>query len=461
MVSYWMIRAIALITFRGESARLLPMLRMSPLVFAFAAGVAALCAVLFGLMPAFRTIRFSPGEMLKSAASTSGASHGEGRNRLGRSLVAAEVAIALVLVVGAGLALRTLVNLETVNTGFRKDHVLTVDSYPTSGQLLPERSVALARTILERLGALPTVERATWAGGAMGIGDLWRTDLKIVEHPELDYPGGNTMSIGPQYFETLEIPVLAGRGISVADTDSNAHFVWINKAFADKFFKGINPIGLHAIHNKITYEIVGIVGNTKFQTVADNFEPGFFLTQDNGGYFSFELRTAGNPEALEAPVREIFARTAPEFLITQMQPLQAAIDDNLYAENALARLFSGFGALALGLAALGVYGVLAYSVSRRTSEIAIRMSLGAMPADILRLVVKEGLLPAAVGSAAGIVGAWAATRLVGQFLYRVKPLDPITFAASAGILMAVAIVACLAPARRAMRVVPMVALRYE
>ena len=180
-----------------------------------------------------------------------------------------------------------------------------------------------------------------------------------------------------------------------------------------------------------------------------------------GGRFNFELRTAGDLTGLERTVRDVLVKYAPNLPLQDLRPMQTAIDDDLSAQNALARLLSGFGLLALGLAAIGVYSLLSYSVVRRTSEIAIRMSLGAMPHDILRLILKEGLVPAAIGSIIGVLGSWALTRFVAQFLYGVKPLDAITFSISTIVLLAVAVLSCVIPARQAMRVAPMTALRYE
>jgi predicted permease len=462
LASYWASRGIVLIVFRGASAPFLAIFRPSLLVFGFAAGIATIAAILFGLIPALTCIRVSPGATLKAAGGIagSGGSHGEARNRLGRALVAGEMAVALILVVGAGLFLRTLIHLETLNPGFRTDHLLTLSISPSSTRMPDEKTPGLGQELYRRFAALPRVESVTWSGDLLLVGNLWTTGLKIQEHPDLGEVESQAMDIGPNFFETLQLRLLAGRSITLADCRKDSQVVWVNQAFVSHFLKNTNPVGIHLLQDKKPIEIVGVVGDTKFQSLRSEIRPGIFLPKE-GGDFTFQLRTAGNPEALETSVRKVVSEVAPNLPISNMQALQAGIDNNLSAENSMARLSSGFGLLALLLAAIGIYGVLAYSVARRTSEIAIRMSLGAMPGNILRLVLGEGLGPAALGAVAGLLGSWGLTRLVADLLYGVKPLDAITFVGATLALLLIAALACIIPARRAMRVAPMTALRYE
>jgi len=214
------------------------------------------------------------------------------------------------------------------------------------------------------------------------------------------------------------------------------------------------------VFGESSLEVIGVVGDVKVQSVKANFKPTIYVVMPSGD-FSFQIRTAGNPKSLEGPVRKIASEVAPNLPVSGMQSLEEAIDSNLSEENSMARLSSGLGFLALALAAIGIYGVVAYSVSRRTKEIAIRISLGAIRRDILRLVLKEGLAPAALGACAGLIAAWGLTRLIASFLYQVKPLDLVTFAGATGVLLVMAAAACYLPARRATKVDPMDALRYE
>jgi predicted permease len=462
LASYWASRGIVLIVFRGAPAPFLAMFHPNYLVFGFAAGIATVAAVLFGLIPALTSTRVSPGVTLKAAGGVAGGScsHGEAGNRLGSALVAGEMAVALILVIGAGLFLRTLIHLETLDPGFQSNHLLTFGISPSAAKLSDEKSAALAQEIQRRLSGLPGVQSVTWSGDLFLVGNLWTTDLQIQEHPELDKVDTQAMNIGPSFFETLKIRLLAGRSITLADCRKDSQVAWVNQTFVSRYLKNSNAVGLHLLQDKKPIEIVGVVGDTKFQSLRSEFRPGMFLPVA-GGDSTFQIRTAGNPESLENAARKVVSDVASNIPISNMQALQEGIDGNLAAENSMARLASGFGLLALLLAAIGIYGVLAYSVARRTSEIAIRMSLGAMPGNILRLVLKEGLRPAAIGAVAGLLGSWGLTRLVADLLYGVKPLDAITFAGATLALLLIAALACYIPARRAMRVTPMTALRYE
>jgi len=268
------------------------------------------------------------------------------------------------------------------------------------------------------------------------------------------------MDIGPDYFETMKIPVLSGRSITLQDCKKDFPGIWVNRSFADKYLKNGSALGAHLEKDGISHEILGIVGDAKYESVKGDFRPTFYTSMPSGD-FSFQIRTAVKPEALEDTVRKVVTEVVPNLPFEGVGTLQREIDSNLYTENSMARLSSGLGLLALLLAAIGIYGVLAYSVARRTSEIAIRMSLGAMPENILTLILKEGLRPAFLGALVGLLASWGLTRLVQQFLYGVKPVDALTFSVATLILCGIAALACITPARRAMRVDPMVALRYE
>ncbi len=420
VIAYWASRGIVLILFGRATGPILAMFHPSLTVFGFTAGVAVVAAVLFGLVPSLTSTRVSPGATLKAAGGSS--SDAERRNRLGRALVAGEMALALVLVIGAGLFLRTLLQLETLDPGLRVNHLLSVYVGTTEARIPEARVPALTQELNRRIAALPGVEAVSWTSDLLLVGDLWTTDAKLQERPELADVEAQALSIGPKFFETVQIPILAGRSIEEADCRKDATVIWVNKAYVDRFLKGASPLGLHIVREKKLLEIVGVAGDTKFQSLRDEFKPAIFFPAVGGdGYFL--VRTAGNPRALEDTVRNVFSETAPNLPIIKMRPLRDDIDNDLSSENAMARLSVTFGLLALVLAAIGIYGVLAYSVARRTSEIAIRMSLGAMPGNIQRLILLDGLRPAVIGALAGLLGSWGLTRLVANLLYGVKPLD--------------------------------------
>jgi predicted permease len=459
IISYWATKGLVLVIISAQATpALLAMFRPNLMVFGFAVGVATVASVLFGLIPALTSTRVSPGATLKAAGSSAGGAGSESRNRLGRTLVAVEMA--LVVVIGAGLFLRTLITLEPLDPGFRTDHVLTFDLSPSAARISPEKSAALGQEVQRRLAALPGVESATWSGQLLLTGSLWTTDVKIQERPEAGEVDTQQSTIGPGYFETLKIPMLSGRTVSAADCRKDFPGIWVNHAFATKYLKNSPALGMHLIRNDKPLEILGIVGDVKYASVRDKFEPTIYTAMPSSDV-EFQLRTVAKPEGMENAVRKIVGEVAPNVPINNLRSLQEGIDNNLSAENSMARLSAGFGLLALLLAGIGIYGVLAYSVARRTGEIAIRMSLGALPGNILGLILKEGLRPTIIGAVVGLLASWGLTRFVQKFLYEVKPLDAPTFAIATGVLLLIATLACVIPARRATRVDPMVALRNE
>ena len=457
LVSYWASRGLVRVL-GGSSAFLLATMRPNYLVFGFSAAVAVLAAILFGLVPALAGTQVTPGSTLKGAESNPPLRKDDADSDAPLSLW--RWPWALVLVIGAGLFVRTLVALETPDPGFRTDHLLVFSISPTAAKVPEDRISTLGQELQRRLAALPGVESVTWSDFPLVSGSVMDTDVKIVGHPELGEAEAQNMDIGPEYFETMKIPVLAGRSITLQDCQKDSPAIWVNRSFANKYLKDATTVGAHLVKDDKTFEIVGVVGDAKYQSVRGEFLPTFYTPMPSGD-FSFQVRTAVNPQALEGSIRKVVTEVVPNIPIEHVGTLQEEIDSDLSSENSMARLSSGFGLLALLLAAIGIYGVLAYSVARRTGEIAIRMSLGAMPENILQLILKEGLAPALLGAIVGVLASWGLTRLVQQFLYGVKPLDALTFALATAALLVVATLACVIPARRAMRVEPMIALRYE
>ncbi len=418
--------------------------------FTLAAG--GLAVLLFGLVPGLMNTRVAPAVVLKGGA---GAAHaGRHGSRLGRMLVAAETALAVVLLAGAGLFLRTLINLKSHNPGFNTHRMLTVETSfkrGAGGVGLQASSYPMLR---DRLESVPGITSATW-GQLMLIGNTSDTSLPG--------PGGSgrieayTLAIGPRFFETLEIPLLAGRSIRPEDCRESPGVVWINRALARRYFPGGGVLG-QRIGEGGQFEIVGVAGDTQYQSLRSGIQPTLFMPAASG---TFLLRAAASPATLEPAVLRAFKDAAPGFRPGPLRSLDAQIDQQLFAEHMLARLSSGFGALALLLAAIGVYGVMAYSVTRRTNEIAIRVSLGARPGEVARLVLLDGLPPVLAGVLAGLVAAGGLTRLVASFLFGVEPLDPVAYAGAAVVLLGAAALACGVPLGRALRVDPAAALRCE
>ena len=450
-----------LATWVKSAASMLPVVldvRFAWPVVGFALAAGGFAVLLFGLVPGLAVARVEPFAALKAGAGLAGGAGtgGSRRARVGSPLVAVETALALVLLVGAGLFLRTLVNLKTLDPGFREDHLLTVATSfkrGAGGVNLRPGDYPLLRS---RLASLPGITSATWSSELLLIGNLSNGDLP--GPPGSGRIQANFLQVGPRFFETMGIPVLSGRSVEPQDCREKPNAVWVNQALARRYFPGGNVLG-QRIGEGGELEVVGVVGDTKYQSLRSEIQPTLFRPAPTGAHFL--LRAASGPRSLEGVVRRTFGEVKPGFRPGPMTSLSDQIDQQLFREHMLARLSTGFGFLALMLAAIGVYGVVAYSVARRTGEIAIRVSLGALPRDVARLVLVDGLLPVLAGIVAGLLAAYGLTRLVTSFLYGVKPLDTLTFSAAATVLLGVAVLACYVPLRRALRVAPMAALRCE
>ncbi len=432
--------------------------RPSWYLFGFAVAASGFAVLLFGLAPGLIGTRVEPAAALKASAGLAGgALFGRRRSaRIGRPLVALEAALALVSLVGAGLFLRTLVNLKTLDPGFRMDQLLTVGTTFKRGAGGVGLQPAAYPLLHARLAALPGVASATWSSDLLLIGN--ESSEGIPGPADSGQIEVNSLRIGPRFFETVGIPVLAGRSVQPEDCQGKPSSVWVNQALARRYFPNGNALG-QRIGEGGVLEIVGVVGDTKYQSLRSEVKPTLFRPASTGAYLI--LRTASNPMSLASAVRQTIEDAAPGFRVGRMSSLSEQIDQQLFSEHMLTRLSAAFGILALVLAAIGVYGVVAYSVARRTGEIAIRVSLGAVPRDVARLVLLDGLWPVLVGITAGLLAAYGLTRLVSTFLYGVTPLDALTFGAATIVLLGAAVVACCIPLRRALRVEPMTALRCE
>jgi predicted permease len=451
--------------------------RLDLRVLGFTAGLSLLTGVLFGLAPAWRATKVDLTPALKDGSKSSSAAAG---SWLSKSLVVAQVALSLLLLVGAGLFLRTLVNLKRVETGFNAHNLLLFFVDPGLIGYKDEKLVNVYREMSERLEAVPGVRSVTFSRTTLLSHSSSSRGFYLAEATRAPPgPDGRPPLSGEVYIhqvrenflEAMEIPLLSGRALSGRDDARSPKVAVVNQTFARKFFNGENPIG-----RRFTFdpqkpdevEIVGLARDAKYTSQRDETPPTAYLPwlQElrSLGSAVFEVRTAGDPAAAAAAVRRAVHDVDERFPLNSVKTQVAQADETLAMERLFARLLSFFGLLAQALAAIGLYGVLAWSVSRRTHEIGIRMALGASRRDVLRMVLRQGMALVLVGVAVGVACAYALGRYMaslGKMLYGVEPADPLTFAAIALFLTLVALLACYVPARRATKVDPMEALRYE
>jgi predicted permease len=468
LLAYWSVQSLIAFMSRGGlwPSHLTVHLDLRVLVFTAAASV--LTGILFGLAPAFRGMRLDLTPALKEspAALAKGASRGRWLN-LGGSLVIVQVALSVLVLSGAGLLVRTLKNLKSIDPGFDTRNVLLFDMDPGLNSYTAAQTHNLYSQLLERLEVLPGVLSATYSFDPLLSGDVWSTSFRVEGETQNTQHVTDGLAVGPRFFETLRIPLMAGRTFTPQDfllaPDSKWNPVVINMAFARSFFKDQNPLGrrLSGLAGHGTnYEIVGVVGDTKYQTLRSELGPTLYVPQPGGGA-TFQVRTAADPATIIPAVRSIVSQLDNNLPLFSIKTQSEQIEGSLFQERLIARLSSFFGGLSLLLACIGLYGLLSYEVTRRTREIGVRMALGARRPDILRVIVGQGVGLSAAGTVIGILGALGTTRYLASLLYGVRPVDPPTFVAVAVLLGLVALAACYIPARRASRVDPMVALRYE
>lgn len=437
----------------------------------FTLGASLLAGILFGLAPTFLASRQNLMEVMKGGGGEA-ASPTPQQGFVRRLLVIGEVALALVLVIGAALALRSFAYLRSVDVGFRPDHLLTLTiSLPAGKFTNPGQSVAYVRQIISLARSVPGVQNASASlyaplSGLKGESTV-HTDVTPQTAPT---ESTEANSVTPGYFQTLGIPLIAGREFTEEDTENAPGVYVVNRAFAREFFGHANPLGRRmwtnkdANHNPKWGTIIGEVGDTRDQATKDAPEPEFFAPyyhakQVEGA--SLVVRTRADPLAVVSAIRERI------WSLDRAQPIEdiRTMDQLVANSNAAPRfqtiLLSIFGAVGLLLAIIGIYGVVSYSVTQRTHEIGIRMAVGASPHEVMRIVLGQAVKIALVGIVVGVTASLALTRLMTTLLFGVSPTDPATFAGVAVLLLLVSLAASYIPARRAMRVDPMVALKYE
>jgi putative ABC transport system permease protein len=458
--------------FSSLNAQTLPRMQYAAVdghVLAFTAVVAIATSFVFGLFPALRASNPNLVQFLKDGGR--GSSVGGSHQRLRGALVIAETAIGLMLLVTAGLLLRSFHRLLEVDPGFSADHVLTFNFDLPDAKYNENQVVQFYNQFLPRLKALPGVNSVSGIYPLpLSNGRIFLT-FQIEGHPvpRADAPFAELRIASPEYFHTLGIPVVSGRDFSEQDQTKSPLVVIVNQAFAQRFFPNEDPLGKHlklnieATGKERPREIVGIVGNVKHRSLSGEFTPEYYVPypQIPGAGMTICLKTAGASQFLATEARKELAAMDPDLPVYDVRTLEDYVSSSLGQPRFQAILLEAFGFLALILTAVGLYGVVAYSAVQRTQEIGIRMTLGATRESVLQMILKDGLKLAGIGAGIGVAGALVVTHWMRSLLFGVHPLDALTFASVITILGLVSLLASYIPARRATKVDPMVALRYE
>jgi predicted permease len=451
-------------------------------VLAFTFAIALFTGILFGLLPALRISKLDVNSVLKEASGRSGT--GLRHNRVRSVLVAAEMALAVILVVGAGLMIRTFAGLRAVQPGFDPHNVITLQTSLTGGRYdTTEKAANLLRQVVDHIEALPGVRAA--AATVMlpieGSLDLPFT-IEGVPPAKGDLYNGDEQwrCITPHYFAALRVPLLRGRPFDVRDNATSEHVAIINQAFAKKYWPHGDPVGQRMTIGKglgpefedPTRQIVGIAGDIHERGLNDSISPAMYIpeSQASDGLtklansiipLSWIIQTAGDPTSMSTAIQHEIQSVDGQLAAFKIRTMDQVISESTARQNFNMLLLTIFAGLALLLAAIGIYGLMSYTVEQRTQEMGIRMALGADRGDMLRLVVGQGMLLAGAGVVVGLAASFGLNRLVANLLFGVKGTDPITYGSVAVILIAVALLATYIPARRATKIDPLVALRYE
>jgi putative ABC transport system permease protein len=421
-------------------------------------------AFLFGFYPAWKSSRLELTTALKRSPGPRA-----GRLPLGRTLTGIQVALSLLLLIGAGTLVRTVLNLKSLNLGFKPERLLIFSADATLAGYKDERALAYYAHALESLAATPGVESVTFSrhgllhASSSSSEFYYRDTNGRLQHIDDAYVHG----ISPNYFHTVGVPLLAGRDLIRLDDKKAKRVALVNQKMALLVRPdGASPVGLTLYQNdkgEEPIEIIGLVGDAKYDSLRDAAPATVYAPFGQRGIrgATFTLRTAAGPLSIAPVIRRVMANVDPRIPIYGLRTEEEQIGIAMERERVLARLVAGFAALALLLAAIGIYGVLTYSVARRIPEIGVRLALGAAPEKLRLMILRESLPPVAAGLAAGLVAAWWFTRLLERFVFGVKPLDIWSVVGALLLLIAGAAIAAWIPARRASLVTPMTALRYE
>ena len=438
-------------------------------VLGFALGLSVITGLVFGLAPALQSFRNSPNESLKERGR--GLASGLRTRRIRNVLVVGELALALVLLVGAGLLVDSLRHLRSINPGFAPEEVLTAEvSLPFAKYRDNSQRIAFFQNVLDRLRALPGVQSAgATLSMPLGGGGRYWMGLEIEGRPNPSresVPVVAYSQITPGYLEALHIPLLAGRRFDEHDNSNSRKVALISQSLARRYFSNEDPIGKVIRLNSVSYAVVGVVGDAVVDNIKDSGMTAVYVVHSQAadgasGDMVLAVRTASGPLTVAAAMREAVRSLDKDQSIADIQTLEQTIDTSLGQPRLNTWLLASFSTLALVLALVGIYGVMSYSVTQRSHEIGIRMALGAAREDVLKLVVTHAVVLTAAGISLGLVGAFSLTRFLKSLLYGVQPTDWATFLMACLVMALTAGLSGYIPARRATKVDPMVALRYE
>ena len=445
-------------------------IHVDSVVLAFACGLVVAAALLAGLLPAILSTGKGATAALQASSRTVAGS--QSRTALRKTLLTVEIAATVVLLIAAGLLLKSFWRLRTTDVGCTTGNVLTMSySLPAKKYDSPEKVNAFNETLLERVRALPGVRAAALGSIVPGAGHGEDDNFTIPEHPSTasgaSLPDALYRTADPGYFNALQIPLMQGRFFTSEDRAGHPRTMIISQQLAQEYFPGENPLGKHlriTARGDADYEIVGVVAGTLYQVgqpgKATMYVPVLNGENDPGGV-TLVLRTASDPLAYSVPVQKKIAQLDPELPVSDVLTLQQIMERSLGNASLSATLVLAFALLSLMLACVGLYGILSYLTTQRTGEIGVRLALGAQREQVLRLILGDGLRTALYGLVLGVAAGAGAVRLIRSMLYETRPLDPAIFAVVAATLLLVAALACLVPAWNASRIDPMQALRGE
>jgi predicted permease len=456
-------------------------------VLGFTLAVSMLTGVLFGLAPALQTTRL---DLVASFKNQAGVRAGRSRLALNKALIVGQVALSLFLLIGAGLFVRTIQNLKSIDTGFNRENLLQFVISTGKDYGVAQRA-NLYKQVLVRLEALPGAHSASLSNFPLLDGSRISNKVTVPGYMSQTEEDAvcNQLQVGPKFFETMGMTLLSGRDFSLQDeqnsrpeatnqsdvraakseTPNALLYAVINQAMARHFFPGEDPVGKRFAYEggspkDRSFEVIGVVTDAKYQTLREQMPKTFYVSyfQKPANHdMTIQLRTIKDPGNLSASIKRVVQEIDPKLQVTGLQTMNDIVDESIAQERFIAQLASFFSLFALLLVCIGLYGIMSYAVTRRTNEIGIRMALGAQSLNIVRMVMSEAMTMVLLGLALGLAAALATTRLISSMLFGLTPTDPLTILAAVMLMMAIAAVAGYLPARRASRVDPMVALRYE
>ena len=464
VVAYWTI-ALIMRVLPAEAVEAVP-LRLDGTALLFAAVLSLGTGILFGLFPALQTTRADLASTLKGQAGQPAGSRSAARFR--KALATAQVALSMALLVAAGLFIRSLTNISRIDLGMDTESILTFSISPELNGYTPERSAALFERLEDELAAVPGVASVSAAMVPLLSGSNWGSDVNIEGYKAPPDEGANTRfnEVGPAYFRTTGTPLVAGREFTRADAASTAKVAVVNEEFAKRFGLGRQAVGkrIGMGGNELDIQIVGLTRNAKYSEVKDAVPPLVFLPyrQDAQiGELTFYVRSAADPTRVLAAIPKVVARLDPNLPVEDLKTLAAQARENVFMDRFIGVLSSAFAVLATLLAAVGLYGVVAYSVAQRTREIGLRMALGAGPAAVRGMVLRQVAWMTVIGGAIGLAAGIYVGRAARSLLYELQGFDPVVLTASLAGLALVALAAGYVPARRAAAIDPLRALRFE